>query len=238
MNKNKLIDLLGLQNFKENIINFIQDFITTSLSVSEKGISVLDGTIGKILNDKGTQISVYKSADGTIHFRDWDGVDTEIFSLNGITTEQPKEPGDEEVKQLIKNTMNVYLSNNDNSVFSYYLEDVSVDKIESIHINEVILKAKASNVNYKMMVIVFLSYEKEGQIYQETLGTYTISSTTAISKIIVSDYDVDLSALIEKGAEKITKIDFRCFPQGTKSASYYNYFSQFDIDAVVKYKGI
>lgn len=52
--------------------------LTTSLAVTEEGVSVLDGTIGKTLNDKGLQISVYKGDDGNLHFRDWTGADTVI----------------------------------------------------------------------------------------------------------------------------------------------------------------
>lgn len=53
--KNKLIDLNCLSEFKQKIINLIiLNFrtSTTSLAVTEEGVSVLDGTVGKILNDK------------------------------------------------------------------------------------------------------------------------------------------------------------------------------------------
>lgn len=52
--------------------------LTTSLAVTEEGISALDGTVGKVLDDKGSQISFYKSDDGQWHFRDWSGADTVI----------------------------------------------------------------------------------------------------------------------------------------------------------------
>lgn len=51
---------------------------TTSLAVTQQGTSVLDGTVGKMLNDKGKQISVYKGEDGNLHFRDWAGADSVI----------------------------------------------------------------------------------------------------------------------------------------------------------------
>ena len=52
--------------------------LTTSLAVTKEGVSMLDGTIGKVLNDKGLQISVYKGDDGNLHFRNWQGADTVI----------------------------------------------------------------------------------------------------------------------------------------------------------------
>lgn len=58
---------------------------TTSLAVTEQGTSVLDGTVGKALNDKGTQLSVYKGDDGNLHFRDWTGADTVIpFNVRNV----------------------------------------------------------------------------------------------------------------------------------------------------------
>lgn len=51
---------------------------TTSLAATEEGVSALDGTVGKILNDKGSQISLYQADDGVWHFRDWAGADTVI----------------------------------------------------------------------------------------------------------------------------------------------------------------
>lgn len=51
---------------------------TTSLAVTEEGVSSLDGTVGKMLNDKGSQISLYQADDGVWHFRDWAGADTVI----------------------------------------------------------------------------------------------------------------------------------------------------------------
>lgn len=51
--------------------------LTTSLAVTEEGVSALDGTVGKTLNDKGEQIAFYKNEeDGMWHFRDWNGADT------------------------------------------------------------------------------------------------------------------------------------------------------------------
>lgn len=52
--------------------------LTTSLSVNKEGISALDGTVGKVLNDNGSQMRVYKGDDGNLHFRDWSGADTVI----------------------------------------------------------------------------------------------------------------------------------------------------------------
>lgn len=46
--------------------------------------TALDAVQGKALDDKGTQMSVYKGADGNLHFRDWTGADTVIpFSSGG-----------------------------------------------------------------------------------------------------------------------------------------------------------
>lgn len=57
---------------------------TTSLAVTQEGVSSLDGTVGKALNDKGAQMSVYKGDDGNLHFRNWAGADTVIpFNING-----------------------------------------------------------------------------------------------------------------------------------------------------------
>lgn len=51
---------------------------TTSLAVTEEGVSALDGTVGKALDDKGSQIAFYQDTDNAWHFRDWNGADTVI----------------------------------------------------------------------------------------------------------------------------------------------------------------
>lgn len=50
---------------------------TNSLVATVAG-TALDAVQGKVLNDKGSQISVYKGNDGNLHFRDWTGADTVI----------------------------------------------------------------------------------------------------------------------------------------------------------------
>lgn len=59
---------------------------TTSLAVTQSGVSVLDGTVGKTLNDKGAQISVYVGDDGNLHFRNWDGADA-VLPFSGLSGE-------------------------------------------------------------------------------------------------------------------------------------------------------
>lgn len=51
--------------------------ITNNLTATVAG-TALDATQGKVLNDKGIQVSVYKGDDGNLHFRDWNGADTVI----------------------------------------------------------------------------------------------------------------------------------------------------------------
>lgn len=62
--------------------------LTTSLAVTQSGVSALDGTVGKTLNDKGIQMSVYKGDDGKLHFRDWAGADTVINFNKSIFTSE------------------------------------------------------------------------------------------------------------------------------------------------------
>lgn len=50
---------------------------TNSLVATVPG-TALDAVQGKVLNDKGSQISVYKGDDGNLHFRDWTGADSVI----------------------------------------------------------------------------------------------------------------------------------------------------------------
>lgn len=59
MELTKIIDLNLLSIFKEKIINLIPKNIstTTSLAVTEEGVSALDGTVGKVLNDKISDLS-------------------------------------------------------------------------------------------------------------------------------------------------------------------------------------
>lgn len=56
---------------------------TTSLAVTEEGVSALDGTVGKALDDKGSQIAFYQDTDNAWHFRDWNGADT-VLPFNDI----------------------------------------------------------------------------------------------------------------------------------------------------------
>ncbi len=51
--------------------------ITNNLTATVAG-TALDAVQGKALDDKGAQMSVYKGADGSLHFRDWTGADTVI----------------------------------------------------------------------------------------------------------------------------------------------------------------
>lgn len=100
VDKNKIIDLLGLSEFKEKIISLIPTktsqlqndskfkttddsiTLTNSLLATEEG-TALDATQGKVLNDKGEQMGFYQDDDGVWHFRDWTGADTVIpFSNN------------------------------------------------------------------------------------------------------------------------------------------------------------
>lgn len=50
---------------------------TNNLAATVAG-TALDAVQGKVLNDKGTQMSVYKGDDGNLHFRDWAGADSVI----------------------------------------------------------------------------------------------------------------------------------------------------------------
>lgn len=50
---------------------------TNNLTATVAG-TALDAVQGKVLNDKGTQMSVYKGDDGNLHFRDWAGADTAL----------------------------------------------------------------------------------------------------------------------------------------------------------------
>lgn len=54
-----------------------RDEITLSdrLNITETG-QALDATLGKVLNDRGSQINLYKDTDDNLHFRGWDGTDT------------------------------------------------------------------------------------------------------------------------------------------------------------------
>lgn len=71
---------------------------TTSLAVTEEGVSALDGTVGKVLNDKGSQISLYQAEDGSWHFRNWDGADTVI-------------PFSNKKKYIVTSNINVQVAN-------------------------------------------------------------------------------------------------------------------------------
>lgn len=50
---------------------------TNNLSATVAG-TALDAVQGKVLNDKGAQMSVYVGTDGNLHFRNWAGADTVI----------------------------------------------------------------------------------------------------------------------------------------------------------------
>lgn len=58
---------------------------TTSLTVTQNGVSALDGTVGKTLNDKGLQIRIYVGSDEKLHFIDWTGADTVLNFNKGVS---------------------------------------------------------------------------------------------------------------------------------------------------------
>ena len=60
-------------------------FVRTSTSLAGTVVGIpADQTAVKAVNDKGTQISVYKGDDGNLHFRDWAGADTVIPFSGGM----------------------------------------------------------------------------------------------------------------------------------------------------------
>lgn len=58
--------------------------LTNNLLATVPGVSALDAAVGPVIENKGSQISVYKGEDGILHFRDWNGADTGIPFSNNI----------------------------------------------------------------------------------------------------------------------------------------------------------
>lgn len=100
--------------------------LTTSLAVTQSGVSALDGMVGKALNDKGLQMSVYKGEDGNLHFRDWTGADTVIpFNMKGnydikipITSRLHGYGGTSSQKILKSNSLNITIKIRDGNFWN------------------------------------------------------------------------------------------------------------------------
>lgn len=70
---------MGILIDKNGVVTFpnTPSKITNSLIATVPG-NALDAVQGKVLDEKGSQINVYKGADGNLHFRNWAGADTVI----------------------------------------------------------------------------------------------------------------------------------------------------------------
>lgn len=79
---------------------------TNNLAATVAG-TALDAVQGKALDDKGTQMSVYKGEDGNLHFRDWTGADTVIPFSNSSNYK---------ITFVIR--YNIYISNNPDTISS------------------------------------------------------------------------------------------------------------------------